>query len=121
MTSTQIQGVLLSSNEFFLRSGSNAGFVFNLYSDLLGRTPSADEAAFWKEQLFANVPRSTIVNQFLSSTEFLIHEIQAEYLAYLRRPADIGGANFWLAQLEAGQTPQDLEIALVSSSEYFLL
>jgi hypothetical protein len=51
----------------------------------------------------------------------LIHEIQAEYLAYLRRPADIGGANFWLAQLEAGQTPQDLEIALVSSSEYFLL
>ncbi|HXT57090.1 MAG TPA: ELWxxDGT repeat protein [Pirellulales bacterium] len=121
MTSTQIQATLLSSSEFYLRSGSDAGFVFNLYSDLLGRTPSADEAAFWKGELFAGVPRATIVNQFLSSTEFLIHEIQAEYLTYLRRPADIAGANFWLAQLEAGQTPQDLEIALVSSSEYFSL
>ncbi|HEV7222056.1 MAG TPA: ELWxxDGT repeat protein [Pirellulales bacterium] len=121
MTSTQIQSALLSSNEFYQRSGSDAGFVFNLYADLLGRTPSLGEAAFWRAQLLANVPRTTIVGQFLSSTEFLIQEIQAEYSTYLRRPADLGGANFWLAQLEAGQTPQDLEIALVSSSEYFSL
>jgi ELWxxDGT repeat protein len=120
LTSVQIQDLLLSSNEFYLRSGSDAGFVSNIYADLLGRTPSANEAAYWKSQLLNNVPRSTIVNQFLGSQEYLVREIQSAYLTYLGRPADLAAANYWIVQLRSGQTPQDMEIALVASSEFFL-
>jgi ELWxxDGT repeat protein len=118
-TSPQVQLVLLSSNEYFLRAGGNAGFVFNLYSDLLNRTPGPSEAAYWKSLLDFGTPRTTVVSAFLTSTEYLLDVVQASYQTYLHRAADVGGANFWLAQLQAGLTPQQLEIALVSSDEFY--
>lgn len=118
-TSTQIQLVILSSNEYFLRAGSNAGFVYNLYSDLLNRTPSLGEAAYWKGLLDSGTSRSSVVNGFLSSTEYLSDVVAASYEAYLGRPADPGGAAYWLSQLQSGLTPQQMEISLVSSDEFY--
>jgi ELWxxDGT repeat protein len=118
-TSTQIQTILLSSNEYFLLAGGNAGFVFNLYSDLLHRVPGPSEAAFWKTLLDLGTPRSSIVSAFLSSTEYLLIVVQTSYQTYLHRSADVAGANFWVGQLQAGLTPQQLEIALVSSDEFY--
>ena len=118
-TSYQIQLVLLSSDEYFLRTGGNAGFVYSLYSNLLNRTPSLSEADVWITLLNANVPRAPIVETFLTSTEYLTDVVEASYEQYLHRPADAAGAAFWLAQLQAGITPQQLEIALVSSDEFY--
>lgn len=119
MTSTQVQAIILSSNEYFLRGGSNEGFVSNLYQDLLGRTATAIEASYWVGLLNADVARSTVVLQFLTSQEFLVREIQLEYLTYLHRAADSGAVAFWLGQLQSGATPQDMEIVLVSSAEFY--
>lgn len=118
-TSYQIQLVLLSSDEYFLRTGGNSGFVFSLYSNLLNRTPTLAETEVWRTLLNANVPRSAIVQTFLSSSEYLMDVVQASYVQYLHRSADAAGAAFWLAQLQAGITPQQLEIALVSSDEFY--
>ena len=120
MTSPQIQLIILSSNEYFLRGGGgNAGFVSNLYSNLLNRTPGLSELAYWRSLLDFGVPRSTIVASFLTSTEYLLDVVQASYQTYLHRAADVAGANFWVAQLQAGLSPQQLEIALVSSDEFY--
>ena len=119
MTSPQIQLIILSSNEYFLRGGGNAGFVSNLYANLLNRTPGLSELAYWRTLLDAGVPRSTIVATFLTSTEYLLDVVQSSYQTYLHRAADVAGANFWVAQLQAGLSPQQLEIALVSSDEFY--
>jgi ELWxxDGT repeat protein len=118
-TSTQIQLVILSSNEYFFLGGSINGFISNLYSDLLNRTPSLDEINYWKGLLNAGASRSAVISGFLSSSEYLSDVVQASYEAYLHRAADAAGLNYWLSQLQAGLTPQQLEIALVSSDEFY--
>lgn len=119
VTSTQIQATILSSNEYFLIAGSNSGFVFKLYQDLLSRTPTTIESSYWVGLLNANVPRTTIVAAFLASQEYLTSVIEDEYLTFLGRSPDTAGLNFWLAQLQAGVTPQAMEIVLVSSDEFY--
>ena len=110
---------ILSSDEFFLRSGQ-AGFIDNLYLDLLGRSPTQPEAGFWKQQLYnEGVPRSTIVSSFLSSGEYEMDVVQSLYQRLLDRPADPAAMSFWLAQFQAGHTTQDLEVALTASTEFY--
>ena len=110
---------ILASDEFFLRSGQ-AGFINNLYLDLLGRSPTLPEAGFWKQQLYnEGVSRSTIVSEFLSSGEYEMDVVQSLYQRLLNRPADPTGMSFWLAQFQAGKTTQDLEVALVASGEFY--
>lgn len=119
VTAPEIQAAILSSNEYFLRGGSYSGFVFNLYADLLSRTPGAAEASYWVGLLNAGVARSTVVNGILTSQEYYVDVIQLEYQTYLNRSADSAAVTFWLAQLESGTTPQQMETALVASPEFY--
>ncbi|HEV3022993.1 MAG TPA: DUF4214 domain-containing protein, partial [Pirellulales bacterium] len=119
LTADGVVETILSSDEFFLRSGP-AGFVNNLYQDLLGRQATLPEAGFWKQELIVNgVPRSTIVAAFLASIEYDTMVTETLYGRYLGRPADAAALVFWQGQLAAGHTPPDLEVALAASNEFY--
>jgi ELWxxDGT repeat protein len=119
LTADGVIETILSSNEFFLRSGP-AGFVNNLYLDLLGRAPTLAEAGFWKQELIVNgVPRATIVAAFLGSAEYDTMAIETLYGRFLGRAADPGALAFWQGQFTAGLTPVDLEVALAASTEFY--
>ncbi|MCG2584977.1 DUF4214 domain-containing protein [Massilia sp. TS11] len=44
--------------------------------------------------------------------------VQAEYLAWLGRPADAGGLAYWMGRLNAGESVHALEQGLLASAEY---
>jgi ELWxxDGT repeat protein len=111
---------LLMSDEYFARSGNNAGFVWNLYNDLLGRDPAADEFAFWKQQLDKGVTRSQFVSVFVGSAEFDTMVVQRAYQQYLARPAEPQAITFWTGRMLAGiSAVQDIDTALAASNEFY--
>lgn len=66
----QIAGYFAASPEFAqLHSGANV--VTMLYQDILGRTPSADESAYYQKLLGGGTSVSTLVQYFVTSPEYL--------------------------------------------------
>lgn len=121
MSANTVISQLLMSDEYFARSGTNAGFVWNLYNDALGRDPTADEFAFWKQQLANGVMRPQFVSVFVGSGEFDTQVVQGAYQQYLNRPADPQAVSFWTGRMLAGiSTVQDIDTALAASNEFYL-
>lgn len=92
--------------------------VSDYYETLLGRVPDDQEAV---DQ--ANVaPRQgfeRIVDGIFDSPEFLQDTVSDIYVALLGRPADETGGQFWLRQLQAGRTRDDVLRTFLTSDEYF--
>ena len=111
---------LISSPEFFADAGnSNATFVGNLYSHLLGRPADPDGLAFWTEQLNNGSPRATAVVRLLSSAEYESNLLQGMYWRYLDRAGDPGGVTYALGLLARGASDEDVAVNLIASGEYF--
>ena len=117
---TAVIDQLLASDEFYQQAGSDQAFVWNLYGELLGRTPNGDENAYWKTQLLNGVPRSQIVAVFLASAEYDSLTVETAYNQYLHRAVDPVALNYWTIYLHNGGSLQAMEIALAGSTEFFL-
>lgn len=61
---------ILGSNAFLKSNGSNADFINNLYTSVLGRAADTVGAQFWTEQLQKGVSKSEIATTFITSNEF---------------------------------------------------
>ncbi|MCL6503042.1 MAG: DUF4214 domain-containing protein [Pirellulales bacterium] len=119
MTSTDVLAAILASNEFALRSGGTAGLVSQLYSLVLGRTPSLAERSFWTDRLVnGTLSRAQVARGFLNSVEYLTGVVSGLYQQLLNRDADASGLTFWLSQLQAGATPEQVIVGMASSAEY---
>ena len=55
-------------------------FVLGAYQTILGRTPSANEVAWWASQLAGGLTRAQLRDAFLDSDEFRSVNGQVEYL-----------------------------------------
>lgn len=119
-STTTILDQLIASDEFYQNAGSDQGFVWNLYTDLLGRTPNADENTYWKTQLLNGMPRSQIVAVFLASPEFDAVTVANAYTQYLHRAVDPVALSFWTIYLHNGGNLQAMDITLAGSAEFFL-
>jgi hypothetical protein len=95
----------------------------------LGRSVSNGEAAFWISQLHAGETDEQVIAGFVGSQEYFQNPakgnndnktfVNAAYLDILGRPADTGGLNFYLGQLNGGTaTRQQIATALLTSTEY---
>lgn len=102
-----------------LGTGGSAGYVGQLYRDLLGREPDAGGQAGWVALLDQGVPTEQVVQGFVGSTEYRTREVQELYRSLLGRPADAGGLSWFVGQLGAGQTPEGVEAQILGSTEYF--
>ncbi len=119
-SATDVIDQLVASDEFYQLAGSDQGFVWNLYTDLLGRAPNGEENTYWKTQLLNGVPRSQIVAVFLASPEFDALAVANAYTQYLHRAVDPVAMNYWTIYLHNGGSVQEMDIALAGSAEFFL-
>jgi hypothetical protein len=140
----QVQAGIIGSQEFYdTAGGTDATWVTALYQNLFERNPAPNEVAFWTGYLAANgstnATRTIVVLGFVTSNEYrlnLLRGIPGDpddpdgpsdpnepndsgwYEQYLHRPIDIAGANFWLAQMQAGLPQETILIGILSSDEY---
>lgn len=133
--------IALSSSTYSSGSaGSDNGFVEALYRDLLRRTPSSTDSAYWVGQLAGGSSRRTVARNILRSSESsrrrvagapgasncLSTELSTEqdlaagsYCLFLDRRADPSGADYWTSVLSgSGQLPTIWKSFLVSSEFY---
>jgi hypothetical protein len=101
-THEQVLGGILSSDELFDRTqalvGSGAAeerYVQGLYQQLLNRSGSAAEVAYWVNQL-PQLGRLGVAQGFLGAAEFRMDQFEGYYNALLHRPDDQGGLDYWV-------------------------
>ncbi|MFC2992529.1 ExeM/NucH family extracellular endonuclease [Halomonas tibetensis] len=91
-----------------------------LYRDLLLREPDAPGLAYWQGELESSRQTlSNIADAFLQSAEFNneVQPILALYEEVLLRSADLEGLRYWVAELRAGISLQDIRAAMQDSDE----
>ena len=116
---------MLASPEFYARAASLSGagtadqrYVAALYSLLLHRTVTIDEANLWAPAL-ANAGTAAVAAGFVYSSEFRLDDVGADYATLLHRqtPPSAAELAFWAVG------PLDLtsiRVGIEASLEYFL-
>lgn len=100
---------------------TTAQFVTNLYQDLLGRTPPADQAAYWINVI--NTRQATpalVAQQFVRSDEFLVNQITIDYQSLLGRTPANNEVGYWLGIRRSGLTDRQVEVQFLASEEFYL-
>jgi hypothetical protein len=103
---------------------TNAGQVYRLYQAAFNRTPDVGGLGGWIAAMDAGTTLLTISGKFMESAEFVglygstttnDQFVKLLYVNALRRPADQGGVDYWVNQLDGGL--QSRAQALVNFSE----
>jgi CSLREA domain-containing protein len=113
---------MLTSAEYRAHSNSAAGFLANLYSDVLGRAPDA-EAAFKYGVIYGAGTEgevAKIVREVVTSDEARRIEIDKAYAVLLNRAPDPQSRIEYAGQLETGRSILDVIAELAASDEYGL-
>jgi len=126
----QVTANILASQEFYNDTGGTpTSYIETLYQDLLGRTPSQAELNSWLSVFNAGLVRNgtspngqatvryQIALDFLTSSEYEGDLVNSYYSNYLYRPADLGGLNEFVGDLQAGISDQTVLAAIFGSAE----
>jgi len=110
-------------------TSSHSGFVAGLYQNVLGRTASAEESAYWTGLLDSGVDRATVALGFVNSAEKLSSSLDVDfnhsdvavllrmYHAMFGRAPDEAGLNYWLGVHEQGASLGAIADAFTLSAE----
>ena len=112
-----LAGVLSSQEYYNNHGGTDKSFVDGLYQSMFSRPADAGDL-YWVGQLQGS-SRTAVVRDFLSMPEYQKGLIDGWYEAFLNRPADAGGEQSFLNLMAGGWTQEQVEDALLVSSEYF--
>lgn len=99
----------------------SVSFLSRQYRDLLLRDADPAGLVYWASQLdHATISPAQLVATFAASPELQnsVGAVTRSYLAYLNRPPDPSGLDFWVSQIRAGRTISSVNAALASSSEF---
>ncbi len=111
---------ILTSPDYSGLHASNASFVTGLYTDLLGRAPSAAELTAEEHKLALGNTRASVAEDVLRSTEFLDRLVDRAYRTFLGHGVDGTTLQLDVAALQAGtDTPESVAVAILASPEYF--
>ena len=98
-------------------------FVRGVYLNLLNRQPDPDALTFWSGAIDAAgdsvAAHAAFVNALLTSLEYRSDVISSFYGLYLQRAIDQAGVNFWVGQVAAGASFEQVRLAFVGSPEFF--
>jgi hypothetical protein len=75
--------------------------------------------AFWTNQLASGFARPQVADEIANSTEDQTQLINDAYFQYLGRAADPTGLAYWIDQLTAGESNEDLIVGFTGSPEYY--
>lgn len=100
-------------------------FVERFYDTILGRSADAAGINYWTDSLATGVlSGQNIARGFINSVEFLnrgtsdAEYVNTLYTAFFNRPADTGGFNAWMQQLEGGTARGDVLNGFTGSREF---
>ena len=115
-----VQAAIVGSTEYLNHSGgSAAGFLSDLYLEILNRPADAAGMATFTGQLSTGTTRRTVAAEILGSTEYRSDLIDSYYQSYLGRPADGGGISTFLTLFAQGATNTAVQSALLGSGEFY--
>lgn len=116
-----IASLIYGSPEYYLDpaqgGGTPEGYARSLYNDILGRTPSSADVAFWAAEV-RRWGAATVAAGFYQSPESRERRVRRQYDLLLHRPPDRAGLTYWAAQL-AAVDDLALTIELTASDEYY--
>ncbi|HLQ44682.1 MAG TPA: DUF4214 domain-containing protein, partial [Planctomycetaceae bacterium] len=119
ITDEQFASQIFGSPEYYALAGStNALWLSHVYSDVLGRSPTAVETAFFTAEL-ASGSRTTVALVILTSTESRTRLIQSWFSRFLRRAGSSSQVAFFVSALAAGSKDEQVMAAILASEEYF--
>ena len=98
----QVRAAILAAPEYQAAQAGSGDLVTGLYHDVLGRTPDAAGQAGWEQALQDGLDPRQVVLAFLQSPEGERRDIESFYQSFFQRPADPGGQQYWLDQLNQG-------------------
>jgi hypothetical protein len=135
--------VLGSAAYYSLAGSTNSAFVTKLYHDVLQRTGSPGDVAYWAGELTSGArTRNQVSQSFIRTTEAAARRVAGgasasscatnvlsdvgsvgagAYCIVLDRMADAPGASFWTGQLSGTSQMPALWASLTGSGEYFAL
>jgi uncharacterized secreted protein with C-terminal beta-propeller domain len=116
----EVRTGILSSLEYFAKSGSNAGFVADLYVDLFSRQADPVGQFAWQTVLQLGLPRDQAVGLLAHSHEAAVHDVMVQFGRYLGRSADLDGLLYFAGAEQGGHTSQDVAAAIMGSQEFLL-
>lgn len=120
-TELQVEAGILTSAEYRNLHNTDTAYVDALYTDVLGRSPSASDEAFWTSRLAQN-GAAGVVSGIVNATENYRRIVDNNFTSYLGRSADTSGESFWTAALESSNgNVEKVAEAMLSSDEYFAL
>ena len=104
---------------------STEGFVYRMYTTVLGREPDAEGFQYWVDKLDSGeCGAAEIVNGFFNSNEYNAQNKSNEeivtdcYNAMLNRDPDEGGKEFWEERLDVGMSADAVCSGFVESTEF---
>jgi hypothetical protein len=103
------------------QSPSNARWISQIYVDLLGRTPTAGEAAAFTSLLGGGASRSAVALTLAGSTEYRANLLASFFAQYLHRPPAAADTAFYMPMFTAGFTDEQVAAQIIGSAEYLTL
>lgn len=114
-----LRGTLIASEEYFLRAGRDpVRFIQDLYRDILGRSPGADEVDHWTTQIEVSGRYAASSGVWISLESGYLR-VDESYRLLLDRGADPGGATLW-AHHWLGHGEASMRAGIIDSEEYLL-
>jgi len=103
-------------------------FVDRFYSTILGRNADPGGLNDWTDKLYTGVQSgASVASGFIFSQEFIgrgttnAEYVNTLYAAFFGRPADTGGFNGWMTQMDNGATRADVLDGFIGSREFINL
>jgi Ca2+-binding RTX toxin-like protein len=107
-------------------TSGNAGQAYRLYQAAFNRIPDIAGLSGWIKEMDAGLTLQKVASGFIGSTEFKnllgvsatdAQFVDLMYANVLHRPADSGGAQYWLGQMHGGTTRETVLIGFSESVE----
>jgi hypothetical protein len=112
----------VGSNEYFQNpnkgNNSNATFVNSAFQDILGRKPDTGGLNFYVGLLNSgSATREQVATALLTSTEYRINLVNADFKGYLNRPVATPDISYWVGQIQQGVPDEQLIVRIGGSLE----
>jgi hypothetical protein len=134
-TLTFESSVAASAEYFDLAGSTNEGYVQKLYEDILRRTGSSTDVAYWADQITSGTrTRGWVATNFIKSAESSnrrvagpdVTDVQqvtdvfaGSYCIILNRMASSADKSYWSSHLQASGNVLTLWSTIAGSSEYY--
>jgi len=127
LTQNELTAALVSSTEdaALLATNSSSNWIASVYGELLLRTASTSEIAYWSGVIQNGASRQTVVELIEQSAEYRQLQgdswVQGLYQNLLKRTGSSSEVGYWTNQLLNGTSQETVLVDFLISNEFYLV